>query len=414
MKLAPVVVVLFAVGPSAVRLNAQTAPAAPMVEQYLTSGKLAEGEEALTKHLQENAGDDQARFGLGVLQVVRGVEHLMQNLYTYGMRGAPEAEDLPYLRLPVPANPNPKLLTYDAAGDVVRQWNDDLAKAAKTLEDVKSDDVKLPLHIGLIRLDFDADGKATEDESLWKIYAAANNEEKIPAGVAQAFLINFDAGDVQWLRGYCHLLMALNEVVLAYDEKELFDHTAHLFFKNPQTPFPFLKTGGKVFEMEGVDVADVIAFVHLLHCPVKDPKHMQAALEHLQTTLRCSRESWKHILTETDNDHEWIPNPKQDCVIPDVKVTQEMVDHWMKFLDESDALLSGKKLAPFWRGDGSRGVNLHKVFTEPRSLDLVLWVQGSAAAPYLEQGQITDAKTWEDIWNAFGQDSFFGFAAWFN
>ena len=57
---------------------------------------------------------------------------------------------------------------------------------------------------------------------------------------------------------------------------------------------------------------------------------------------------------------------------------------------------------------------LHKVFTEPTPLDVVLWVQGTAAAPYLEQGQITDIKTWQDIWNAFGQDSFFGFAAWFN
>src|SRR5436305_928432 len=53
-------------------------------------------------------------------------------------------------------------------------------------------------------------------------------------------LVHFDRGDVAWLRGYCHLLMALAEVGLAYDGQELFDATAHLFFHKPRTPFPFL------------------------------------------------------------------------------------------------------------------------------------------------------------------------------
>ena len=384
----------------------------PMVEQYLTIGKLAEGEAALTQHLQQNPSDDQARFGLGTLQVIRAVEGLMQDLYAAGLRS--EGSGLPFVRLPVPDNPNPKPFSYEDAGKMIRRWNDGLAKAQATLEGVKSADVKLPLHFGLIRMDFDGDGKASEDETLWKVYARVSGQEAIPPEQAASFVIAFDAGDVQWLRGYCHLLMGVNEIALAYDEKELFDSTAHLFFRNAQTPYPFLKSGQKVFEMQQVDIADAIAFIHLLRCPVKDPARMKAALDHFEATLRCSRESWKLILAETDNDHEWIPNAKQESVIPNVKVTQTMIDHWQKFLDESQSLLAGKTLAPFWRGDGGKGVNLRKVFTEPTTLDPVLWIQGTAAAPYLEQGTITDPGTWKDIWGAFGRESFLGFAVWFN
>ena len=75
-------------------------------------------------------------------------------------------------------------------------------------------------------------------------------------------------------------------MVLAYDEKELFDSTAQLFFRNVQTPYPFLKSGQKVFEMQHVDIADAIAFIHLLHFPVKDPAHMKAALDHFEATGR--------------------------------------------------------------------------------------------------------------------------------
>src|SRR5215208_3810652 len=76
----------------------------PLVEQYLISGKLAEGETALDQHLKQNPQDDQARFGLGTLQVIRGVERLMQNLYAAGMKSE-RSGGIPFLRLPVPENP---------------------------------------------------------------------------------------------------------------------------------------------------------------------------------------------------------------------------------------------------------------------------------------------------------------------
>ena len=52
------------------------APGAPLAERYLLDGKLAEGAKALAGRLKEAPKDDQARFGLGVLQFLQTFEHL--------------------------------------------------------------------------------------------------------------------------------------------------------------------------------------------------------------------------------------------------------------------------------------------------------------------------------------------------
>lgn len=415
------------------RVVAQGASPEPLVEQYLRSGRLAEGEKALAAHLRGNPSDDHARFGLGTLQFLRSVERLMQSLHTYGLRSGENelTESLPFARLPVPPNPNPETMTYDALRQIAADWISGVAAAEGTLAQIKSNDVKLPLKFGLIRLDFNGDGTAAEEETLWRIFvrvqgggaeidddgeiqSAPNAEGGNAAAKAEQFVISFDAGDVQWLRGYCHLLMALAEVLLAHDERELFDATAHLFFQKVQTPFPYLAEGRRVADFGmGFDIADAIAFVHLIRFPVTEPKRMAAARDHLQEMLRRSRDSWTLIQAETDDDREWIPNAKQATVIPNVRVSQEMIDSWMQFLDEGEALLEGKRLAPFWRGAGQRGVNLKRVFTEPSPLDLVLWIQGSAAAPYLEEGELTRQDVWSNMARAFG-GNLFGFAVWFN
>jgi hypothetical protein len=251
---------------------------------------------------------------------------------------------------------------------------------------------------------------------LWKLYARLNSQAQVKPAQAEEFLITFDRGDVAWLRGYCHLLMAFGEFYLAHDGKELFDRTAHLFFARPETPFAFLRGGQAAGEgrPDVGQIADLIAAIHLLRLPVSEPKRMGAALDHLRAMLALSRESWKFYMAEDDDDHEWIPNPKQAGVIPGVKITEEMVKGWtVTFLDEADELLAGRKLAPFWRDGGGRGVNLRRVFTEPREFDLVLWVQGTAAVPYLEAGEVTTPEVWQRLQRIF-RGEFLGFAIWFN
>jgi hypothetical protein len=398
-------------------VSAVAADAGGVTEKNLTSGDLAGGQKALTAILEADPNDGKARFGLGTVQFVRAVEHLVQGFYKYGLRPDMSGGMIPFARLPVPINPNPRPIGYDDLRTLFEEFIADLGTAEATLALVKDDAVKLPLHFGLVRLDFNGDGKATEDETLWKIYARLNAQvgrEKVDGRDAGGFRIAFDRGDVSWLRGYCHLLMALSELYLAYDANILFEHTAHIFYSNPKTPFPFLKHDRKAVNAEDVGtIGDILAFVHLLHFPVKEPAKTAAALKHLEAMIALSRESWKFYRAETDNDDEWIPNPKQKTVVPGAQVTDEIVNGWFSFLDEAEAILAGKMLLPFWRDGEKKGLILRKVFTDPRELDAVLWIQGTAAIPYLEEGPITKPETWTRLWRVFNGE-FIGFAIWFN
>lgn len=391
---------------------------APLVEKYLLEGKLAYGESTLLAQLKRHTSDDQSRFGLGVLQFLRAVERLAQDLYHYGLGNlSTRGLGIPFLRLPVPVNPEPEALSYYKAHKIIQTFLDNLAQTEATLASITDANVKLPLHFGMIRLDLNGNGQIDEDESLWKLYASLTRETKIQAREAKHFTISFDRGDVHWLRGYCHLLMAMCELYLAHDSKETFECTAHIFFPKVESPYGFLSKG-KIEDVQTVDesrmnIFDLIALVHSIRWNVVEPQRMTAALYHLEGMVAQSKKTWKWIIAETDDDREWIPNPKQTGVIPNVQVTEAMVNAWTELMSEVEKVLAGELLIPFWRGDGGRGVNLRKVFTEPRTLDLVLWVQGSAAAPYLERGNMTKIETWRRLQSAFG-NQFPGFAIWFN
>lgn len=379
----------------------------PLAEKYLLSGQLAEGQRALEAELQKNGSDDQARFGLGVVQFLRAVEHLAQSLHRYGLRSdRGQQMGIPFLRLPVPANEHPEKLTYAASRKILEELIADLQAADTTLGGVKSAEVKLPLHLVGVRFDLDGNG-APEEPLLTVLSRYMGGRDGIRP--SEDLLITFDRADVAWLRGYSNLLMAFAEVALAHDGQQLFDHAAHLFFSNVEAKYPFLQD--KENDMPW-DIVDAVALIHLMRLPVCEPARMKTALAHLEQMIVLSRESWKFILAETDDDHEWIPNPKQHAVVG-VGVPQEMVDGWLNFLDEAEKILNGKSLIPFWRGHETRGINLKRVFTEPREFDLVLWVQGTAAVPYLEAGSVTDKGVWERLQRVF-RGEFIGFALWFN
>src|SRR6202011_5705051 len=134
--------------------------AAPLAEKYLLEGKSAEGAKALQDRLKADPKDDQARFGLGVVQFLQTFEHLGGSLHKYGLR-----TEKSFLRPPpqvkefLPQNPKPETLTYPAARQIIQTFIDDVVKAEATLGEVKDPDVKMPLHVGLIKIDPFGQGK---------------------------------------------------------------------------------------------------------------------------------------------------------------------------------------------------------------------------------------------------------------
>src|SRR5947207_4476289 len=237
---------VFCLGLGLMSLAAGRATAeAALAEKYLLDGKLAEGETALEGRLKEAPKDDQARFGLGVLQFLQTFEHLGGNLYKYGLR-----TEKAFLRPPpqvkefLPQNPNPEMLTYTAARQLLQSFIDDLAKAEATLAEVRDPAVKLPLHVGLIKIDPFGQGKPISAAFL---FGRVEGVPPAASKMAETIVIGFDRGDVSWLRGYCHFLAAGGELLLAVDGQRAFDYGAHLLFEKVETPYTFLLEERRAF-----------------------------------------------------------------------------------------------------------------------------------------------------------------------
>lgn len=386
----------------------------PLVEKYLNDGELDYGENILRRKLRYQRDDDQLRFGLGMLQFISGVENLMQDVYRYGLNDDFRKGIGPEINF-IEKNPQPEALTYMKLRGSIKKFSTRLKEAESTLSSVSDPEVKLPLHFGNIKLDLNGDGFARDNETFWKIYSGLPDSESLQEQASNQFVITFDKGDVHWLRGYCHLLMAGCDILLAHDFSQTFDCSAHLVFANVKSPYRFLqlKKHAHNHPQDDINLLDYIAIIHTLSWDVKEPRRMKSALYHLESCVEQSHYMWSHIKAEKDDEREWIPNPHQTGVIPNVAVNEKMIDAWLNFLGDVEKVLKGEVLVTFWRGDEGYGVNVRRVFLEPRNLDLVLWVQGSSASPYLEKGKLTKMETWRKLDRAFGRQ-IPGFALWFN
>lgn len=375
----------------------------------LETGALAGGAATLAGMIAADGTNADARFGLGLIEFIQSVERLSQGLYRYGLQ-PPQSFLMPIVRLPVPENPNPEPVDYDKFRALIVAFADDLARAEATLAGVKAaDDVKIRLN--LIEVRYDADGNGSVDPGERFTDALARFLEADPAELGAApFYVSFDAADAFWLRGYCNVLMALDNFLLAHDWRESFDVSFHIFFPRAHSPFQVALAGpsDSMFGSE-VAIADLISFLHI-RWPVVEPERMAAVRTHLKQMVALSRENWAAILAETDDDSEWVPGPGQSGATG-ATVSRDQVDAWYAVLDEVEALLDGTKLMPHWRFDA--GINFRRVFEEPRPFDLVLWITGPSALPYLEEGDILTSEEWAAVTSAF-QGEFGSYAIWFN
>jgi len=397
----------------------------PKLAEFLKQGQLAAAEKSLAETIAQDPQQHQARFALGVVEVLSAIEHLGQDQYRYGALSG-RVRDLPVFRLPVPVNPNPEPVTYEQVRQIFADLQTRLVAAEAELAkvDVQAD-VKLSIDLASIRIDLNGDGQVEDSESFAAIFSVANRQRA--GAAARDMQVKFDGGDVPWLRGYCHFLCAVCDVVLAYDHQQMFDLAGQWIYPKHVSSQPI---AGEPLDIEGGnggfdrEILDAIAAIHLADFPVREPQRMASARGHLLAMIRTSRESWMRIQAETDDDQEWLPNPRQTGVLQ-IPVTQEMIDGWRGVLVEMEDLLEGRKLVPFWRDhvrflgpmnpvlQEGRGINLKRFFEEPTEFDLVLFIQGSGALPYVERGQLSHPETWRNLQRLF-RGQFFGFAVWFN
>jgi hypothetical protein len=196
-----------------------------------------------------------------------------------------------------------------------------------------------------------------------------------------------------------------------------FDATGHVFFTGAKPPSAFAPPPGQEPALTAAlgqthGLADQIAFLHLVHWPAGDRVRMLRVRDHLKAAVQLSRDTWRAILAETDDDREWLPSPKQvNRAVPGLPITDDMVKGWHVILDDIDAVLDGRKLLGHWRFN--QGIDLRMVFEQPQPFDLVLWGTGHGVVPFLKSGPTVSNATWQQWSRSFG-NNFLGYAFFIN
>jgi hypothetical protein len=361
------------------------------------------------------AAADPARAGAaeGAMRFALAIEHLGQGLYRYGLAPPSSRETmvLPVLRYPVPDNPAPQQITYQDFRHILESLVADLDAADRALARLGNSDVKLPVDLARLAIDFNADGRTTPEETLGGSLARMMGAMPEP-GTMPDMTVAFDTADIYWMRGYSRFVSGFAQFLLAHDFEPLFDKTFHLFF-----PRGGLATGDQLARNRSVapyvdgEIGDLIAFVHLLNWPVTDSARLADVRMRLLGMAEMSKLSWAAARRETDDDREWLPTARQTGAMTGASLADETIDGWLTVMDEFTAILEGRKLMPHWRFD--RGMNVKRMFAEQKTFDLVLLITGTDAAAYLEDGPVSTSAEWNRIMAVF-QGNFLGYALWFN
>lgn len=381
-----------------------------------------------------DAGEGDACFALGLLEITGAYETFAQALYRHGAV-APNSSafglilgmsaDAP----PTPANPDPEPLTYDGFREILEEFVASLDQAA---DHMKRAGEGTPFVVAIdplrVRMDLDGDGEAAEGETLGMLLNEAGGFLEIPMpglppsgktktkspDAAPDTTIGFDNADAIWFAGYANVTATPFDIALAHDFSQLFDAYFHRVFPEAGLPMQAYSHGHSTVMMDAdgdTAIADLIAAIHTANFPVIDSQRLAGVLTRLGTITALSRQNWQMILAETDDFRELVPSPSQTSLIPGQEVTQEIVDAWLDTLDTLDEIIAGDLLLPHWRF--SQGFSLKTFFETSTETDVVMLFAGQGALPYLQDGPVADAASFAELNRVMGDD-WPMFAAWFN
>lgn len=381
---------------------------------------IAQRNSALAELEAAQPGDPAASYAAGAVHFFLGLEKLSQGLYRHGFE-TPQSFMLPLMRLPIPDNPNPEPLTYEQFRQIFADFQAEMREASVRLAEVPQDaGIGIEVDLAKLGIDINNDGSIAPDESAVAIMAALNGGAlpSDPTAPAPNLTFRFDRADGYWLDGYAHFLSAQAKFWLAHDFRAMFDQSFHMLF--PRAGLPLQQALVPTAPPTGMissewRIADALSMIHLINWPVVDPQLRKEARQDLLEMIKLSRQNWRAIRAETDNDREWLPGPHQTGVhvLTGLEVTEQEVLGWTKALDLAERLLNGEILMPHFRfADG--GLDMKRFFEEPKAFDLVLMLTGPGAVPYYSRGPVISDEDWNEVQREFGRGGFMSFALWFN
>ena len=366
--------------------------------------------------------DNEAAFGTGFITLVHGIEGFAQALYRHGFAAPTTPPGLvggPPLAPPVPLNPNPEPLDYSKFREIITALRDSLDRSRLYFKDAaQSGDYVILIDPLGIKIDADGDGAVEETESIANILMPAFGMAQPGARPGTTtpppdITIGFDRADAFWLAGYTEVFAAQADFLLAHNFEDFVNTSFHRFFPRAGLPMQDYAEGGRLLIDAQTDssIADAIAGIHTINWTVEHPAVLAGVLQRFKRVTMFSRQNWQAILAETDDNRELIPSPRQTSIVPDGKVTEEIVAAWLETLDTADKILNGELLVPHWRF--KQGVDLTAYFASAERTDLVMLLTGYDTIPFLRDGPIADANSFAAANRVFGNE-LLGYVFWFN
>ena len=336
---------------------------------------------------------DADRFALGGVQFLRAIEGSFQDRYTAGLTDPTGM--VPLLRLPIPDNPTPAAFDPAVFVNIFIHAGDKLTEAKTTLTAIPAtSDFGLEIAVGDLWFDINKDGTRDPGEGIAEVLGTGVFGGEPDTGTTPHALptVRFDVADAAWLAAYADMLTGICDLVRAYDPTEpvtrIMNARTAMQKIAPIVPDMLFGDGH-----DGVDEIDVIAAVLATLNQTPDGYQMTAAQTRFLAMIAENRDFWARVAKEADNDHEWLPNDQQTSALG-VDLPPGTGGHWLAVLSDVEAILKGEKLVPYPRVAEPAGLNVGKMFTEPRPIDIAGWIQGWAALPYLEKGTlVTTAST---------------------
>ena len=339
------------------------------------------------------APTDADRFALGGVRFLTAVEHSMQLRWASGF--VDRTGMLPMLNTRLPENPTPAAFDPALFTTLFTDVTTTMDTARAPLAEIP-DNSDFGVEIKFADLWFDINANKTRDQGedmldvLGPLLLGWQWQSRDPATPAP--VVRFDVADAAWLSAYTHLMGGMAEMILAYDPTspvtKIMQGRAKMESLGTMAPDP-------IFGMDATapDGFDVFATVFdMLHQTPNAPR-MAAARDHFLAMVADNRRFWTLVDAETDDASEWLPNARQKSSLG-LDLPPDTGARWQEVLLDLEAMLNGEKLVPYWRLDGPVGVNMKRVFLEPAPIDIVGWIHGWAAAPYLENGALISPDSW--------------------
>lgn len=331
------------------------------------------------------------RFAYGGVTFLATIEAALQ--LRYQVRLAPQLDMIPVLRLPVPENPDPQPFRAELISDILAATVEGMQSASDILQQIpETAEYGVEIRLADLWFDIDADGKRGPGEDLLDVGARLFAGTGFNRAAGEAVEIRFDLADSRWLAAYAQLIRGVSLTILTYDPTkaiaELMRDKAELAALNAGSA-----PANAVDYMIGDFVDSAGAALMALRF---DPDSARAAeaLDAFEAVIAQNRAFWQLVAAETDDQAEWIPNDRQRSALG-LTFPKGTAETWASVLDDADKLLKGELLLPYWRLGEDLGLNLRKLFLEPRPVDPVGWILGGSALPYAEKGpRITSQSLW--------------------